>query len=151
GCSSTSSSASPTLQDAGADAPVDATDVTPTATWTSVASTPGGSARWAMPIVYIPPSKTFVGVAGDGTYLEGAKQDAWSFSPGAAAWTKLPADTGAPAPRYCHCVTFLPDQNQLLVVGGRDDTTALAPNAWTLDLATNAWTQVQGDAPPGVI
>jgi hypothetical protein len=104
-----------------------------------------------MPIVRDAATKTFVGFAGSGTYLEGAKQDAWSFSPASGAWTKIAADNGAPAPRYCHCVALLPDQHQLLVVGGRDTNGALAPNGWTLDLATNAWTQVQGDAPPGVV
>ena len=151
GCGSSSSGATPPANDAGtSDADTtgdDASTTMPGATWAATSPTPNNVVRWGMPWAYVAWQKRFVGFGGN---ANAAAAETWAFTPADAKWTKI-ADTNAPAPRYCHCNVALPDQNQLLVIGGRDDSGPLAAGAWTLDLATNAWTAITGPDPSGVI
>jgi len=149
GCSSSSSSSAPAQGDAGTsgdDASAEDASVDPI-TWTVSSPTPLGVARWGMPMAYVPPQKRFVGFGGD---TNAAVSETFAFTPADGKWTAI-ADTNAPPPRYCHCLAYLPDQNQLLLVGGRDESGPLPAGAWTLDLATSAWTPVMGTVPDGVI
>jgi hypothetical protein len=120
---------------------------TPTATFTASGSMPGNIGRFGMPMVYAASQKRFVGFGGETSQ---PVAETWAFTPADGMWTKI-ADTNAPPGRFCHCSAYLPDQNQLLLVGGRDDNGPLAPAAWTLDLVTNAWTAVAGAVPKGTI
>jgi galactose oxidase-like protein len=105
--------------------------------------------RWGAQMVFVPDQKRFIMFGGSHAPSR-PTGDTWSYSVDSGTWT-LVVTTNPPPPRYCHCLAYLPDQNQVLLVGGRSDTQALPPAAWTLDLATSTWTRVQGDAPPGVI
>jgi hypothetical protein len=78
-------------------------------------------------------------------------QETWSLSLKDNSWSPL-IDMGVPpAARYCHCTTYLPDQNEVLVVGGRNDEGPLPPGAWTFNPITRAWLAVTGELPKGVI
>jgi hypothetical protein len=118
--------------------------------WTPFLSTPSGTPRWAMPLVSLPSERRFVGFGGSVTATGQAVSETWSLSMRDRSWTKL-LDSDPPPPRFDACVTALPDQNQLLLVGGRDGSGALAPAAWTLDVATRSWTAVAGEAPSGAV
>jgi N-acetylneuraminic acid mutarotase len=152
GCGSSSPPGSASGSDAGttgddAGGGDDASPTTPSATWTSGAETPNAMARWGMPMAYVASQQRFYTFGGNGGQ---AMAETWSFNPADTKWTKLAANN-EPAPRYCNCVAALPEQNQLMLIGGRDDNGPLANGAWTLDLTTNAWTAVTGTLPGGVI
>ncbi|MBI4822419.1 MAG: hypothetical protein HY791_39530 [Deltaproteobacteria bacterium] len=97
-------------------------------------------------------------VAGDRMILFGGSQypagdvarELWSLDLGTEAWAPLALDR-APAARYCHCLTFLPDQEQVLLIGGRDGGGPLPRGAWTFHVPTQTWQAIGGTVPAGVI
>ena len=157
GCSSSSSPATAPDSRAGDDggsagddagsAGDEASASPPTPTWTAFGSR-GADSRWGAPLVYVSSQKSFFAFGGEGP--SAAEDGAFLLSMASGSWTKI-ADSNAPAPRYCGCAAYLPDQNQVLVVGGRDDDGPLPAFASTLDLATGAWTPVSGPVTNGVI
>ncbi|MEQ8280790.1 MAG: hypothetical protein RMA76_39155 [Deltaproteobacteria bacterium] len=87
---------------------------------------------------------------GGSQYPEGASvAELWVFDFTSDVWTEVSAP-GAPAPRYCYCATYLPEQRELLIVGGRDDAGPLRPAAWTLDIVGGRWLPIGGTLPAGV-
>jgi Galactose oxidase, central domain len=153
GCGSSSNGAGPSQGggDAGdgEDSAGDADNGT-TPTWTAFASR-GTDSRWGVPLAYASKEATFIAFSGS-QYPGGALAGAGTFSldPATGTWTKLD-DVNPPNPRYCGCTTYLPDQDQVLLVGGQAGEGPLPPGAWTLDLATSTWTAVSGPLPTGVI
>lgn len=120
--------------------------------WESLgASTEGGpGARWGTPFVYAPAMRKLYLFGGSRYPAETVAGDTWSYSIDDHQWTELDAANAPPA-RYCIGATLLPEQNQILLVGGRDDRGPLPAGAWTLDLATEEWTAIDGPYSPGVI
>ena len=129
----------------------DADDGT-TPTWTAFASR-GSDSRWGVPLAYASKEGTFIAFAGSqfsGTGGTPAAAGTYSLSVSGGAWTKLD-DVNPPSPRYCGCTTYLPDQDQVLLVGGQAGDGPLPPGAWTLDMATSTWTTLAGTLPTGTI
>jgi hypothetical protein len=169
GCSSSTSSNQPSGTDAGdfdagADAPVaaetgfadedgtapmDGADANnrPLPQWTAFGSR-GSDSRWGAPLAFVAPQSRFIGFAGSSA--AGTTGGTFALSMADGSWSKL-NDVNPPPARYCGCTTYLPAQNQVLLIGGRDDNGPLAPAAWTLDVATSTWTAVGGSVPGGVI
>lgn len=59
--------------------------------------------------------------------------------------------TGAPPPRYCGCLAYLPTTRTLLMIGGRTPSEAPA-ETWALPLDTMAWSRLAVPSTPvGVI
>lgn len=110
----------------------------------------GPGARWGTPFVYAPSQRKLYLFGGSRYPAETVAGDTWSYSIDDHRWTAIDAP-GEPAGRYCFGATLLPEQNQLLLVGGRDDRAALPPGAWTLDLENKEWTAIDGPYSPGVI
>lgn len=107
--------------------------------------------RWGTQAIMIPSEGRFLVFGGARSIGVGATLgDLWSFELATGTWSEVD-DQDAPPPRYCHCATYLPDQHQLLLVGGRNLRGPLAPAAWTYDLATRVWQAIDGDLPTGVI
>lgn len=128
-------------QDAGIDAGV------PTG-WSRGVGVPGpqGLGLWGSVLAYDERDKRFI-LHGGNRAPRGSVQNAtWSFSLATQRWTEL-TTTGDTTPgRYCHCTTYLPQQHQVLVTGGRAESFPVE-SAYTLDLATLAWTEVSGTVP----
>jgi hypothetical protein len=140
-----------TVEDAGVDAGVaDAGVASLVPVWSATASTPVASGLWGTVLAFDPVDRRFI-LHGGNTYpTGGVVSDTWSFSIASGQWTKLTTTGAAPPLRYCHCSTFLPNQRQVLIAGGRDSG-GLVDSAYTLDLATLEWTQVTGAVPTGAI
>jgi N-acetylneuraminic acid mutarotase len=119
-----------------------------TATFTQAVSMPMSTSRWGMPIASLASDRRFIGFGGD--VDAGVANDTWSYSSMDQSWTHL-VDTMTPDGRYCYCSVYLPNQNEILLVGGRDLGGALPAAAFTFEVATRNWTRVNGDAPRGVI
>lgn len=120
-----------------------------TPTWTSFASR-GTDSRWGVPLAYASKEDAFIAFGGSQYPTVAAASGTSSLSMATAEWTKL-TDVSPPPARYCGCTTYLPDQDQVLLVGGQAGEGPLPPAAWTLDLATSTWTAVTGTVPDGVI
>lgn len=142
--------------EASADAPVDdatagdASDASGalTPTWTAFASRGTGSA-WGVPVAYDSKDETFVGFSG--STATGTLAGTFSLSMSTGQWTSIPDGT-EPTQQYCGCTVYLPDQDQVLIIGGLSSNGPLAaPEAWTLWLATSTWKQVSGTVPDGMI
>lgn len=121
--------------------------------WTETFSVPPviPAERWGARMVNIPPDKRFLIFGGAQTLDNGATlSDHWNYWLDNPVWERLGTRNGPPA-RYCHCLAYLPDQRQVLLVGGRDLGGPLPAAAWTYDLASDTWERIQGEAPPGVI
>jgi hypothetical protein len=119
--------------------------------WSTFTDMPLQQPRWGMPLTLVPSERRFIGFGGTSYPDGGAVAETWSLSMRDQSWTRV-LETGAPPPRYGHCTAYLPEQNQVLLVGGRDDSGALPPAAWTLDVATRDWEPVtDGDLPQGVL
>lgn len=119
--------------------------------WRPAAGVPPATppARWGARGV-ITPTGSLV-VFGGSQYPSGAvSRDLWSLDLETEVWTKL-STASAPAARYCHCLTYLPDQNEVLLVGGRSSAGPLPRAAWTLQLTTQTWQPIAGQVPGGVI
>lgn len=137
------------MADAGADGGTDAGLVIPTG-WARTADTPYPTGLWGTMLAFDPVDRRFILHGGNRAPNGSVQNETWSFSIASATWTKL-TTTGAAMPyRYCHCTTYLPAQRQVLVAGGRNTNTTV-DSAYTLDLATNEWTQVMGTVPTGGI
>ncbi len=119
--------------------------------WSEFGGMPDDQTRWGARMVLDPDEDRFLLFGGSQYPVGGTSDELWSFSIADASWTKIEATGDVPEPRYCHCVAYLPDQRQMLLVGGRDESGPLAPAAFILDLATNVWTKVAGPVPSGVI
>jgi hypothetical protein len=119
--------------------------------WTEFGGMPEGVGRWGTRLVLIPPEDRFL-LFGGNTYPAGdTVGDLWSFALADGTWTRIDAAGDVPEPRYCHCATYLPDQHQMLLVGGRDDFGPRQPEAFVFDIASNTWTQLAAPVPRGVI
>jgi hypothetical protein len=138
-----------TAADASTPDAVDNRPINPT--WQAKGSTPPATPAGLLgaPMVLIPEQRKFI-LFGGATYPSPVRADTWSYSIDDGTWTQIQA-SNPPPPRFCHCEVYLPDTHEVLLVGGRDFRSSLPPAAWTLDLATSTWTQVQGMVPTGVI
>lgn len=133
--------------DAGMDEIVDAS--VPSG-WAKTTNSPGTTSLWGTLLAYDSLEQAFILHGGNRYPFGGVMNETWRFVPATRRWRKL-TTTGATMPRrYCHCTAFLPAQRQVLVAGGRDDN-ATVDTAYTLDLATLAWTKVEGTVPTGAI
>ncbi|MCC7380612.1 MAG: hypothetical protein IT384_02210 [Deltaproteobacteria bacterium] len=119
--------------------------------WAEAMGTPRGEVRWGTRLIYVPGEERFVLFGGFAYPIGDVLSDTWSLSARDGTWTEITTQGDVPAPRYCHCATYLPTTHQLLLVGGRGDAGPLPPAAWTLDLATGTWTSIAAPVPPGVI
>lgn len=119
--------------------------------WTELGGMPEDVGRWGAQMLAIPSERRFI-LFGGSTYPAGGTiGDLWSFSLDTETWSEL-EDTGdVPAPRYCHCLAYLPEHHQVLLVGGRNDLGPLQPEAFVLELDTLEWAKVEGPVPTGVI
>ena len=118
--------------------------------WTATTGAPVSTGVWGTVLSFDPTDRRFI-LHGGNTYPTGSVvSDTWSFSLATKQWTKLTTTGDAPPVRYCHCATYLPNQKQVLIAGGRDSA-ALVDSAYTLDLQTLAWTRVTGTVPTGAI
>lgn len=119
--------------------------------WSRLVETPELQPRWGMPLAYVASERRFIGVGGaldpDGT----AVSEVWSLAMGDKSWSRYAEDALAPPARYLHCTTWLPMQNEVLVVGGRDQAGPLRPAAWTFNPTTEVWTSIRGPLPKGVV
>ena len=108
--------------------------------------------RWGMPLVQVPAERRFVGFGGSLYPGGGAVAETWSLSMKDQSWSLVLDSTPPPAKRYSPCVAWLPDQNEMLLIGGRDDAGPLPPAAWTFNVTLRSWTGITGaELPPGVI
>jgi len=114
-------------------------------------STPAG--RWGAWLVHAPARHALYQFGGSHYPTSNASSaQAWSYDLESQSWSELSTSGDVPAARYCLCATYLPDQDEILFVGGRNAQGPLPVGAWTLDLETLAWTAVtDGDIPPGVV
>lgn len=119
--------------------------------WAPAMQAPGNNPSWGARLVYIPGEERFILFGGDSYPVAGTMGDTWSLSATDGSWTKLDVSGDIPPPRYCYCAVYLPESHEVLLVGGRDEAAALPPAAFTLDLSTLRWQQIQGDTPRGVI
>ena len=154
GCGSSSNGAAGSSNDAdagGVDAGDDsasAADNGTTPTWTAFGAR-GSDSRWGVPVAYASKHAAFIAFSGS-QYPGPVAGGTFSLAMATGTWTKL-GDVNPPDPRYCGCTTYLPDQDQVLLIGGQAGVGPLPPGAWTLDLATSTWTAVSGPLPNGVI
>lgn len=119
--------------------------------WTELGGMPEQLGRWGARMVAVPEERRFI-LFGGSTYPSGGSiGDLWSFSLDTETWTELEDSGDVPAPRYCHCLAYLPEHHQVLLVGGRNDLGPLEPEAFLLDLDTLAWSEIGGPVPRGVI
>ncbi|MSQ84434.1 MAG: hypothetical protein EXR77_16390 [Myxococcales bacterium] len=72
----------------------------------------------------------YVGFGGNGYPQTGVNQLTWQYTVATDSWTSTTL-ASAPPPRYCHCMVTLPTVNEVLLVGGRSETTGLPAAAWT--------------------
>jgi hypothetical protein len=119
--------------------------------WTELGGMPESSGRWGTRLVLVPPENRFLMFGGNTYPIGPTVGDLWSFSIADGTWTEIEATGDLPAPRYCHCATYLPNQHQMLLVGGRDDRGPRQPEAFLLDIDTMEWTQLSDPVPGGVI
>ncbi len=118
--------------------------------WTATTAAPVPTGLWGTVLTFDPQDRRFI-LHGGNTYPAGSVvSDTWSFSITDQQWTKLTTSGDLPPVRYCHCATYLPNQKQVLIAGGRD-ATGLVDSAYTLDLESLRWTQVTGTVPSGAI
>lgn len=140
----------PAAEDAGVDAGLADAGTVLQPVWRQVASTPVASGLWGSVLTFDPMGRRFI-MHGGNTYPAGSVvNDTWAYDIAANAWSQLTTQGDTPPLRYCHCAAFLPTTRQVLIAGGRD-AMANVNTAYTLDLATLTWTQVQGPTPAGAI
>ena len=138
-----------TTLDPDAGAP-DAGTVSLVPVWAATTPAPVSTGLWGTVLTFDPEGRRFI-LHGGNTYpIGGVVSDTWSFSIADQQWTRLTTTGDAPPVRYCHCATYLPNQKQVLIAGGRDST-GLVDSAYTLDLQTLTWRQVTGTVPGGAI
>lgn len=139
------------VEDAGVDAGLpDSGVATLVPVWTTAPAAPVSTGLWGTVLSFDPVDRRFI-LHGGNTYPTGSVvNDTWSFSIATQTWTKLTTTGAVPPVRYCHCATYLPNQRQVLIAGGRHSS-GLVDSAYTLDLATLEWTQVTGTVPTGAI
>jgi hypothetical protein len=111
---------------------------------------PMSTSRWGMPLAALSSERRFVGFGGNVGLDGSVATDTWAFSMTDESWTHL-VDSMPPDGRYCYCSVYLPNQNEVLLVGGRNLAGPLPAGAWTFEVATRGWTQVNGTVPKGVI
>lgn len=133
--------------EAGDDGGTDASQGT-SPSWTAFASR-GADSRWGVPLAYASKEDAFIAFGGSQYPAVVAATGTFSLSMATGQWTKL-TDVTPPAARYCGCTTYLPDQDQVLLIGGQDGA-PMTPAAFTLDLTTSTWTAVSGAVPDGGI
>lgn len=119
--------------------------------WTPAMQAPGNNPNWGARLVDIPGEQRFILFGGDSYPVAGTTGDTWSLSATDGSWTKLDVSGDIPPPRYCYCAVYLPESHEVLLVGGRNEDAPLPPAAFTLDLRSLRWQQIQGDTPRGVI
>jgi hypothetical protein len=118
--------------------------------WTRFVDTPRSAALWGMPMVAVPAERRFVGFGGSPAKDQPPLSDTWSLSMRDQSWTRV-LDLTQPPARAHHCSAYLPDQNQLMVVGGADQNGPMAPAAYAINLATRTWSEVTGPLPAGTL
>lgn len=137
-------------EDAGSDPDAGVVEWVPV--WSQVTGTPNGGVRWGTVLTFDPVDRRFV-LHGGNTYDQSSGTvlaDTWSFDLAQGTWSELQTTGAAPPPRYCHCAAFLPNERQVLIIGGRDSS-APVTSAYTLDLDTLEWAQVSGTTPTNAI
>ncbi|MFO0645512.1 MAG: kelch repeat-containing protein [Polyangiales bacterium] len=143
------------VTDAPSDAPTDSATDAPSqrpVAWTAIAGAPmGPAARWGY----------MVAPVGDGTaYVYGGttllntgsgtvSNELWLVDgrTSTPTFTRLTV-TGAPPPRYCGCLAYIPASRTVLMIGGRNPSEAPA-ETWALPLDTMAWSRVMVPSTPG--
>jgi hypothetical protein len=77
--------------------------------------------------------------------------DLWAYDSG--GWSSITPTTAlSPSARTLADLTYDPDENRLLLFGGRSITGSLLADLWTFDFDTDAWTELDGGGgggPPG--
>ena len=116
----------------------------PMPAWTAYASR-GSDSRWGVPLAYSTKSKTFIGFGGS-KYPAAGTGGTFALSMATGTWTQLP-DSNEPTSSYCSCTTYLPDQDQVLLMAGLSDSGPLPAGAWIFDVASGAWSAVAGAVP----
>jgi hypothetical protein len=125
-------------------------DAGTTAMWSRFVDTPGSTSLWGMPMVSVPLERRFVGFGGAPAKAQPPLDDTWSLSMRDQSWTHV-LDLTQPPARVHHCSAYLPDQNQLMVIGGADEKGPLAPAAYAINLATRTWSAVSAPLPTGTV
>lgn len=119
--------------------------------WSTAGAMPNATGRWGARVALVPEDRRLI-LFGGNLYPEGGvSQELWAFDLETEAWSELSSMNEAPPGRYCHCTTYLPETREILIVGGRDGSGPLPPQAYVLDLDTLSWTELGGSLPTGVI
>lgn len=105
--------------------------------------------RWGAVLVHDPEARRLI-LHGGSHYPNGPAGDTWAFDIDTELWLELET-TNPPAPRFCHCATYLPDTRELLIINGRDEEDAVPRGAFTLSLETGVWSPVESEAPDGLV
>jgi hypothetical protein len=116
----------------------------PLPAWSAYASR-GTDSRWGVPLAYSTKSSTFLGFGGS-QYPAADTGGMFSLSMTTGTWTKL-TDSNEPTPGYCSCTTYLPDQDQVLLLAGLGDSGPLPAGAWIYDVKSGAWSAIAGTVP----
>jgi hypothetical protein len=119
-----------------------------TPSWTAYASR-GSDSRWGVPLAYSTKSHAFIGFGGS-QYPAAGTGGTFALSMATGTWTKLPS-SNEPGSSYCSCTTYLPDQDEVLLLAGLSDAGPLPAGAWIYDVASGAWSTVSGTVPAGGI
>jgi hypothetical protein len=114
----------------------------PTMAWAAGAGTPGAVARAGFALAAMSDGQTlmaFGGAANNG--------QPWSYALTSDTWTQL-SSTAAPAARAGSCAAYLPDKNQVLIVGGHDDHGDATPASLLYTVSGATFTNMQGGPAP---
>jgi hypothetical protein len=111
--------------------------------WSRGAGTPLGEAHASMPLVQAPTARRLIGFGG----LPLSDTRSWTFSLKDDAWSTLLSGSAPPPGRTDHCAVYLPELNQVLLVGGHDDLGAALPRSMLFPIALPAYSAVVGDGP----
>ncbi len=119
--------------------------------WSAALPMPEDRGRWGAQMVFVP-SRNQLFMFGGTTYPTGGSSgETWLHHLDLDEWEIVAPAGPQPAPRYCHCLAYLPSTDQVLLVGGRDDRGPRDAEAWLFDLEARAWRRIAGSVPTGVI
>ena len=102
------------------------------------------SPRWGQGAVYDPVADRMLVFGGETAHGETA--EVWSFDLASETWTELPTGAG-PEPRVNPGVVLDTARGRLIAVDGRRGAIDTFADAWALDLATLAWTELPAGPP----
>lgn len=87
---------------------------------------------------------------GFGSYVN--FNDVWAFDLATDTWSELATTGGPPSARSSAIMQYDAARDRVIVFGGNDSTSGLTltglGDTWSLDLATNTWSEIVGAGPP---